>query len=233
MAIIWPCTLTSSSYAAAGKSIVAPALRCPICLVWLMQWGGYWRWLRAPLLIERIWIRRGRCRLCRRTHALLPDLVLVRRLDEVAVIGRGMALKIIVNVGLRPIAEHLDVPHTTLRTWWRRFQARSPTLQARCSALAVALDGTPVVLATSGERAAVDALQMVWQRANVRFGEAVGDLWRFWSRISGGQALGTNMTSPWAGGPGADWMAASPLGGHLRERRIRRSHRIVSLPHHW
>jgi hypothetical protein len=90
VAIIWPCSLSPSSHVAAGKSIVVPALRCPTCQAWLMNWGGYWRWLRAPLLIERIWIRRGRCGVCRRTHALLPDLVLARRLDEVAVIGRGI-----------------------------------------------------------------------------------------------------------------------------------------------
>jgi hypothetical protein len=76
------------SYGAAGKSVEVPALRCPRCLVWLMRWGGYWRWLRAPLRIERIWIR-GRCGVCRRTHALLPDMMLARRLDEVAVIGQG------------------------------------------------------------------------------------------------------------------------------------------------
>jgi hypothetical protein len=51
-------------------------------------------------------------------------------------------------------------------------------------------------------------------------GEAVGDLWRFSSRMSGGQALGTNTTSPRTGGSGADWMAASHLGGHLLERQI-------------
>jgi hypothetical protein len=130
------------AYAAAGKSIVVPALRCPNCLVRLMLWGGYWRWLRAPLVIERIWIRRGRCGVRRRTHALLPDLVLARRLDDVAVIGRGIALKVMASFGLRPIASLLDVPHTTVRTWWRRFQARSPTLLAQCSAPAVALDGT-------------------------------------------------------------------------------------------
>lgn len=186
-----------------------------------MRWSGYWRWLRAPLLIERIWIRRGRCGLCGRTQALLPDLVLARRLDDVAVIGRGIALKVMVNFGLRPIAEHLDVPHATVRTWWRRFQARSPTLLAQCSELAVALDGTAVILANSAERAALDALQVVWQRAQVRFGESVGELWRFWSRMSGGLALGTNTTSPWAGGSGADWMAASHFGGHVLERRIR------------
>jgi Domain of unknown function (DUF6431) len=205
--------LSPSSYAAAGKSIVVPALRCPTCLMWLTRWGGYWRWLRAPLLIERMWIRRGRCAVCRRTHALLPDLVLARRLDEVAVIGRGLALKVMTNLGLRPMAVQLDVPHTTLRSWWHRFRARSPTMLAECISLAVRLDGTPVVLATTGERGALDALQMAWQRAQLRFGDALGDLWRFWSRISGGQALGTNTTSPWAGTSGADWMAASPFGG--------------------
>ncbi|MBV9598306.1 MAG: hypothetical protein JOZ87_15755 [Chloroflexi bacterium] len=75
----------------------------------------------------------------------------------------------------------------------------------------MALNGTAVMLATDGERAALDALQVAWQRAQIRFGDAVGQLWRFWSRISGGQALGTNTTSPWAGGSGADWMAASPF----------------------
>jgi hypothetical protein len=192
--IIWPCSLSPLSYAAVGKSIVVPRLRCPNCLVWLMRWGGYWRWLRAPLLIERVWIRRGRCGVCRRTHALLPDLVLARRLDEVAIIGRGIALKVIGHVGLRPVAEHLEVPHTTLRSWWRRYRARSPTLLGHCTALAVALDGTPVMLTTSGERAALDVLQVAWQRAHDRFGEAVGGLWQFWSRISGGHALGINTT---------------------------------------
>lgn len=72
-----------------------------------MRWGGYWRGLRAPLLIERIWIRRGRCAVCRRTHALLPDLVLARWLDGVAVIGHGITLRVIANVGLRPIATQL------------------------------------------------------------------------------------------------------------------------------
>src|SRR5260370_37956730 len=84
--------------------------------------------MRAPLLIERVWIRRGRCGVCRRTHALLPDLVLARRLDEVALIGRALALRVMTKVGLGSIAEHVDVPHTTVRTWWRRFQTRSPTL---------------------------------------------------------------------------------------------------------
>jgi hypothetical protein len=197
----------------AGQQVAVPPQRCPRCLRWLIGWGGYWRWLRAPLLVERIWIRRGRCSVCRRSHALLPDLVLVRRLDVVAIIGDGLLRKLASGLGLRPIAEQLDVPHTTLRSWWQRFQARSPTLLAECTALAVALDGTPVEVHAVGEHAALASLGVAWQRAVVRFGVRIGDRWSFWSRISGGHALGTHTTSPWAPAAEADWMAPSPVRG--------------------
>jgi hypothetical protein len=205
--------LSPAGYAAAGKHVLAPAQRCPECLGWLTRWGGYWRWLRAPLLVERIWIRRGRCSLCRRSHALLPDLVLARRLDEVEVIGQGVALKAAGERGLRPIAEHLGVPHTTVRTWWSRFRRHLPLMTASCTALAVSIDGTVVRLQSTGERAALDALVVAWQRAQVRLGEQVGRVWPFWSRISGGYALGTNTTSPWARGSGVDWIEPSALEG--------------------
>ena len=213
MAIIWPCTDSASSYAAAGRAVVVPHQRCPSCSRRLVGWGGYWRWLRAPLLIERIWIRRARCPICRRSHALLPDLVLARRLDVVAVIGQAIARKLAGGVGLRPIAEQLGVPHTTLRTWWRRFRARSPTLLSRCTVLAVALDGTAVDVHPPAEGAALEALSIAWLRAQRRFGADVGGLWAFWTRISSGDGLGTNTTSPWAARAGADWMAASASGG--------------------
>jgi len=61
MAIIWPYPSSPSSYASAGQRVVVPPQRCPSCLRGLIGWGGYWRWLRAPLLVERIWIRHGRC----------------------------------------------------------------------------------------------------------------------------------------------------------------------------
>jgi hypothetical protein len=198
----------------AGQQVAVPPQRCLACLRWLIGWGGYWRWLRAALLVERIWIRRGRCSACRRSHALLPDLVLVRRLDAVAVIGASLAGKLARGLGLRRIAEQFDVPHTTVRSWWQRFQAQSPTLLAECTALAVALDGTPVEVNVVGAHAAALAiLHVAWQRALARFGVRIGDLWSFWSRISGGQALGTHTTSPWAPGAGAAWMAPSPVGG--------------------
>lgn len=211
MAIIWPCPLAPSSYAAAGQQIALPRLRCPSCQQPLVRWGGYWRWLRVPLLGEwRIWIGRGRCSGCRRTHALLPDLVLIRRLDPVDVIGHGLALKVVQGLGLRPVAELLGVPHTTVRMWWRRFRARAPTLTLNCTALAVQLSGVSVQLVAEGEQAALEALAVAWQRARARFGERIGELWSFWSRISGGQGLGANTSAPWAGPGGADWMAPSP-----------------------
>jgi transposase-like protein len=211
MAIIWPCALAPSSYAAAGQQVGVPAQRCPSCQQPLASWGGYWRWVRAPPLGEwRIWIRRGRCAGCRRTHALLPDVVLARRLDAVAVIGRGLALKVVQRLGLRQVAEQLGVPHTTVRSWWRRFRARAPTLLATCTALAVDLVGISVQVATDPEPAALEVLAVAWQRARARFGARVGGLWPFWSRISGGWALGTHTSAPWAGPSGAGWMAPSP-----------------------
>jgi hypothetical protein len=140
----------------------------------------------------------------------LPDLVLIRRLDAVEVIGRGLALKGVQRLGLRPVAEQLGVRHTTVRTWWRRFRARAPTLVVSCTALGVQLSGVSVQLATDDERAALEALGVAWQRARTRFGEQVGQLWPFWSRISGGHGLGTNTSAPWAGLSRADWMAPSP-----------------------
>ena len=213
MAIIWPYLSSPLSYVTAGQQVAVPPQRCPSCLRWLVNWGGYWRWLRAPLLVEQIWIRRGRRSACRRSHALLPDLVLVRRLDAVAVIGASLAGKLTRGLGLRPIAEQLDVPHTTVRSWWQRFQARSPILLAQYTALAVVLDATPVEVNAIGEHAALASLGIAWQRALARFGVRIGGWWSFWSRISGGQALGTHTTSPWAPGAGADWMAPSPVGG--------------------
>jgi hypothetical protein len=181
----------------------------------LVGWGGYWRWLRAPLLVERIWIRRGRCAVCRRSHALLPDLALVRRLDVVTVIGTGIRLKVADGLGLRLIAEQLDVPHTTLRAWWQRFRAASPRLLNECVSIAVTLSGAPVDVHSVGERAALEGLGVAWQRAEARFGVRIGggSVWAFWSWLSGGLALGTHTTSPWAAAHGADWMRASPSPG--------------------
>lgn len=138
----------------------------------------------------------------------MPDVFLGQRLDDVETIGRGLALAAR-GVGLRAVARWLDVPHTTARSWWRRFQARAPTLTAGLVALAVGLDGAPVALAADGAAAALEALAVAWRRARARWGELVGAVWRFWSRVTGGRALGTTTGAPWAGTTAAAWMAPS------------------------
>jgi len=99
---------------------------------------------------------------------------------------------------------------TTVREWQRRFQMRAPTMAATFVAFAVHLDPVAVLLATNGESAALEALGAAWQRARARFGDLVPVVWRFWSLISGGQALGTNRSPPATERNGAGWMAPSP-----------------------
>ena len=195
-----------STYVALGQQIEVGEQACPDCGHRLGGWSGYWRWVRGPGT-QRLWIRRCRCSRCRRSHALLPDFLLERRLDEVQVIGQVLALSIAGGLGMRPVAERLSVPMTTARDWRRRFRARALVLATALVAMAVHLDPLAVLLsATTDETAALEALGATWHRARTRFGERVPELWRFWSLISGGRALGTNRSPPFARRSGADWM---------------------------
>ena len=111
-------------------------------------------------------------RRCLRSHALLPDFLLERRLDAVEVIGHALALGIVSGLGMRALADRLGVPMTTAREWRRRFQLRAPALAA--ALVAVAVPGSSRrLLSTDGEAAALEALGAAWQRARTRFGERV------------------------------------------------------------
>lgn len=90
------------------------AQTCPGCGQRLGGWGGYWRWPRGSCT-QRLWIRRGRCSSCRRSHALLPDFLLDRRLDDAEVIGRALVLAIVIGLGMRRVAEQVNAPMTTAR----------------------------------------------------------------------------------------------------------------------
>jgi transposase-like protein len=199
-----------STYVALGRHIEVGEQACPECGRRLGEWSGYWRWVRGPGT-ERLWIRRCRCSRCRRSHALLPDFLLERRLDDVAVIGQALALSIAGGLGMRAVAERLGVPMTTARDWRRRFRARAVVLATALVALAVHLDPAPVLLSgTDHETAALEAVGATWHRARTRFAGRVPELWRLWSLISGGKALGTNRSPPFAPRSGADWMVLIP-----------------------
>ena len=95
-------------------------------------WSGYWRWVRGPDT-GRLWIRRGRCSRCLRSHALLPDFLLERRLDAVEVIGHALALGIVGGLGVRSVADRVEVPMTTARGWRRWWPWPCSWIQPRCS----------------------------------------------------------------------------------------------------
>jgi hypothetical protein len=203
LAIIWPCPLSPPSYAAAGHQIEAPAQACPGCNRALTGWGGYWRWMRAEHCpAERIWIRRGWCAQCRRTQALLPSFLFVRRLDADVVIGSALE-QAAGGRGTRPIAQGLAVPHSTVRDWWRRVCARAPTLLALLLALATSLEPAPVFLTRDGLAGVLEALDSAWQRARRRLGAHIPDRWAFWSVVSGGLVLATHTSPPLSGWRGA------------------------------
>jgi transposase-like protein len=209
VSIVWQCPLDVSAYVALGQQVEVGEHACPGCGQRLGGWGGYWRWVRGPGT-ERLWIRRCRCSKCRRSHALLPDFVLERRLDEVQVIGHALALSIGSGLGMRPVAERVGVPRTTAREWRRRFRLNALLMVAALVSVAVHLDPAPVLLSATGpETVALEALGAAWERARRRF-ERTPELWRSWSLISGGHALGTNRSPPYPRRSAADWMRLIP-----------------------
>ena len=146
VSIVWRCLLDVSAYVALGQQVEVGEHACPgpNCeRRRLSGWSGYWRWVRGPGT-QQVWIRRGRCSSCLHSHALLPDFLLERRLDEVEVIGHALALGIVGGLGMRSMADRLGVPMTTARGWRRRFQVRAPVLAAALVAVAVQLDPTAV-----------------------------------------------------------------------------------------
>ncbi len=209
MSIVWPWQQSVSNYVKAGKSAEAPLPACPGCGRQLGRWSGYWRWLRPPGTEAQIWIGRARCTPCRVSHALLPDFLFHRRLDEVAIIGQVLAVAAVQNTAVRVLARRFDLPRATVRAWWGRFRTRSPMLLAELLDVAIRLNSAPVDLRLNGEGSVFEALDQAFSRARIRFGEFVGDAWRFWSRISGGRVLATNTSAPWRSGQRGSWMAAS------------------------
>jgi hypothetical protein len=198
-----------STYVALGQQIEVGAQACPDCEQRLGGWGGYWRWVRG-LALSDYGFGVARCSRCRRSHALLPDVLLERRLDEVDMIGEAFALSIGCGLGIRPVAERLGVPMTTARDWQRRFRVHALILATTLVALAVHLDPAHVLLsAANNEKVGLEALGAAWQRARRRFGDRIPRLWRFWSLISGGKALETNGSPPATRRLGAGWMTPS------------------------
>lgn len=207
--IVWSCGLDVSTYAAQGREIAAPAVRCPACGGPTGPWSGYRRHLRADVLLV-VFVPRVRCRDCGRTDALLPWFVAPYRYDSVDVIGAALELHV-GGVGMRRIAAALARPETTVREWCRRFGRVAGSLAARLLAAAVAMGWSGFEVPTEARAratAAVAALASAWTRRR----GAVAP-WRVAALITGGTLLAPNTGSPLAPATAAPVMAGTPLPG--------------------
>ena len=175
--------------------LVGGRLGCPSCRAVLGPWGhARWRVLRCSAGDRLLRPRRARCRGCAGTHVLVPDVALVRRRDEVAVIGAAIKAKV-AGDGHRPIASRLGVPKDTVRGWLRRFAERAGEARAHFTRCAVALDPElgPVMPAGSGVADALEAIAVAARAWVLRFGPAAA--WTVVSALSGGRLL-CNTSSP-------------------------------------
>jgi transposase-like protein len=169
--------------------LVGGRLGCPSCRAVLGPWGhGRERVLRCSAGDRWLRPRRARCRSCAGTHVLLPDVALLRRRDEVSVIGAAIEAKV-AGEGHRPIAARLGVNVDTVRGWLRRFVERAEGTRMHFTRCAVALDPEVGAVLPAGSDVA-DALEAIAVAARawvLRFGP--GDPWRIASVLSGGVLL--------------------------------------------
>ncbi|TMM06768.1 MAG: helix-turn-helix domain-containing protein [Actinobacteria bacterium] len=180
--------------------LVGGRLGCPSCRGVLGPWGhARERVLRCSSGDRLLRPRRARCRGCAGTHVLVPEVALVRRQDEVSVIGAAIEAKV-AGQGYRRIARRLGVHADTVRGWLRRFALRVELIRAHFTRCAIALDVElgAVLPAGSGVADALEAIAVAARAWVLRFGP--GDPWRIASRLSGGVLLATRAPAyPWAG----------------------------------
>lgn len=192
------------------RALKVGELACPDCGAGLAPWGhARSRTLRgtdaSPV---RLRPRRGWCVGCARTHVLLPTSCLVRRADQVEVIGAALVAKA-AGSGHRRIAAALGPAVSTVRGWLRAFAAGAAVVRAAAAALLVELDPVTGPLAAAGSvlADAVNALGVLASAARRRLGAGVGGWspWQTASAISGGWLLhparlteSINTSWPWA-----------------------------------
>jgi hypothetical protein len=175
--------------------LVGGVLGCPSCRGMLGPWGhARERVLRCSAGDRSLRPRRARCRECEGTHVLLPDIALLRRQEEVAVIGSAIEAKV-AGEGHRQIARRLGLHADTVRGWLRRFAERAGGIRAHFTRWAVVLDPELGAVLPAGSGIA-DALEVVAVAARawvLRFG--LGDPWGIACVLSGGGLL-SNTSSP-------------------------------------
>jgi hypothetical protein len=190
-----PMLIVCAEVALVEAELLEGLLACPSCRDVLGPWGhGRERVLRCASGDRLLRPRRARCRGCAGTHVLLPEIVLLRRRDEVAVIGEAIEAHV-AGVGCRPIASRLGVPADTVRGWLRRFVGRAELIRALFTRCAVVLDPMlgPVLPAGDGVTDALEAVAVAARAWVLRLGRR--PVWQIVSRLSVGGLLSRNTSS--------------------------------------
>ncbi len=105
--------------------LVGGRLACPSCREALGPWGhARERVLRCRSGDRLLRPRRARCRGCAGTHVLLPDVCLLRRQDEVSVIGSAIEARV-AGRGVSADRRAARGARGTVRGWLRRFARAS------------------------------------------------------------------------------------------------------------
>ncbi|MDQ2896188.1 MAG: DUF6431 domain-containing protein [Actinomycetota bacterium] len=164
-------------------------LGCPGCGGVL----GPWAWARRRVVRCRaggvvLVPRRARCRGCAGTHVLLPDFALLRRRDEVVVIGAAIEANVR-GEGHRRIAGRLGVAKDTVRGWLRRFAVDREAIRAHFTRWAFALDPEIGAVGPAGGDTAdaLEAIAVAVRAWVLRFGP--GPVWPLVAALSGGVLL--------------------------------------------
>ena len=197
VSIVWPCSLSVDEYVSAGRNVEVPRPNCPVCSEVMTFWFGYRRQIREGGRCSQMWVPRARCGSCSMTHALLPAFVLANRLDVAESVGSFLDDMEETSDGVRPIADRLDIPHTTARGWVRRFAERAAELAVAFAALAIELSGEVVAPLPDPIDHALVAIRAAWRAASGLPGWLGCGRWRFISSVTGGSFIATNTNSPY------------------------------------
>ena len=168
---------------------------CPACGGVLAPWSfARQRHVRGDQGAALLRPRRARCRTCAKTQVLLPDVVLCRRVDAVAVIGRALSATA-TGAGCRRAAVLVRRPFSTVRGWLRRFRSQAAQVAAHFTIWAHRLDANLGPLAPSGSTLgdALGAIGTAARAASLRLGPRPA--WSWASALSGGMLL-ANTSSP-------------------------------------
>lgn len=193
MQIVFTLEVRVEAWLAAGGRVEVPRpSSCPSCGHGRVIFDGTYRrdTRRGRVAIQRVWCTNDGCG--QRSHSLLPDVLVSRRLDLASVIGWALEAKAAGGVSHRDIAGQLPlgVPAATVRGWLRRAADRgamvAAVLWARAAAADPAVRGPPRAGPVAGLVAAVQSAARAWSGLE---GEPVQP-WRYAVAVTGGRLLG-------------------------------------------